>query len=175
MAINETGRWEADRGLGCTETWRCGWTNVRICYSGCLSFGYSDGCTGYAYSNVADHEGTESGNEAAFSFNIIGSVLLASALCAIFVKSCQEKSGRWLRQMVGLSALCALIATIAIMAGNSGRDECWDDPFPEEYATSASPGISFYFEIVIFVVLVIAGYLIHVAYGRNGPSDYTRL
>ena len=172
--MNETGYWKEDLSF-CTNSVHCGWTDIRQCYSGCITYGFPDGCTGYSYSNWLGMSSTESGNRAALSFNIIGVILAVMALLAIFVGSAQEKLGKYLRQMVGLSALCAGVAIIAILGGNSGRDECWDDPFVEDYTTTTGPGISFYLEIVTFVVLVIAAYLIHKTYGKEGPSDYTRL
>ena len=170
LAVNESGRIEVSSD-GCSVSLKCRWTDLRICYDdGCV---LADECFDVDYSDdLSESSGTVSGNQAALAFNIIGLLLLTVAIIVIFIKSMQEKIGKYIRIMVGLSALCALIAIIAMAAGNAPENECWNIPTIVQYdETSAGPGITFYVQIAVFVLLIIATILIHIDYGAGGSSN----
>ena len=172
LAVNESGRYEDSSG-GCTFIRKCRWTDIRGCYDDDDSCGVlADVCNNVDYSDNL-YKGTKAGNGAALAFNIIGLLLLTVAIIVIFIKSIQDKIGKYIRIMVGLSALCSLIAIIAMAAGNAGENECWDNPFPDNDAISVGPGITFYVQIAVFVLLIIATILIHIGYGAGGSGGST--
>ena len=170
LAANESGRIlgriELSISDDCTLSAKCRWTDIRICYDdGCLFV--SDTCNNMDYSDDSSN-GTKAGNQAALAFNIFGLLLLTVAIMVIFTKSIQDEIGKYIRSMVGLSALCALNAIISMATGNF-ENECWnDDPSIDFYQfeiTAAGPGITFYVQIAVFVLLIVATALIH-------PKEY---
>ena len=169
LAVNESGRISGPNqllGPDCTFTSKCRWTDARICYDdGCLLV--ANPCINVDYGDDLNN-GTKAGNQSALAFDIIGLLILTVAIIVIFIKSIQDKIGKYIRIMVGLSALCALIAIIAMAAGNSGENECWN---PDDSSISAGPGITFYFQIAVFVLLIIATVLIHKEYGAGGNTN----
>ena len=174
LAVNESGRFEIDYGLGCTGSDQCRWTDIKTCLDGC---GVLDGCNNVDYGNILlPRDGTKAGNQAALAFNIIGLLLLTVAIIIIFIKSIQEKIGKYIIIIVGLSAFCALIAIIAMAAGNAPENECWNVPTTDTdvpYETSADVGITFYFQIAVFVLLIFATILIHKEHGYGAAGGTT--
>ena len=169
LAVNESGQISGPNpffGSDCTFSSKCRWMDTRTCYDdGCLLV--ANTCTNFDYGDDL-YDGTKAGNQAALAFNIIGLLLLTVAIIVIFIKSIQDKIGKYIRIIVGLSALCALIAIIAMAAGNAGKNECWNLDNP---SISAGPGITFYFQIAVFVLLIIATVLIHKEYGAGGNTN----
>ena len=102
LAVNESGRFEIDLGSGCTGSDQCRWTDIKVCYDGC---GASDGCNNIDYGHdPTPRDKTKAGNGAALAFNIIGLLLLTVAIIVLFIKSIQEKIGKYIKIMVGVSA-----------------------------------------------------------------------
>ena len=175
LAVNESGRFEITFGNGCTRNDQCRWTDMKVCFDGCGSES-ANKCKNVDYDGdlLPLRNKTKAGNGAALAFNIIGLLLLTVAIIVLFIKSIQDKIGKYIRIMVGISALCSLIAIIAMAGGNAGKNQCWDDDptIDIQYnKSSASPGGTFYVEIVVFILLIITTILIHIGYGVGGSTN----
>ena len=159
MAINSLSQDSAEPLSGCTITAHCGFVDGRLCYDGCPPF--QDQC--YSYDYVS---GQKSATEASLAFNIIGCIVLLVALLSILIKALKDSIGKFIKWLIVISGICALIALIAFVAGSQKTGYCLD---------GASISWTTVFDIIIAVFCFVAAFLIHKEYGDSGPSGYEKM